>query len=81
MQIVNDTDETITLEPREALTIWRATEHQFEGDTYRIEIESIREMGVDPLDLDGPWDFIDRGWELAEELRESAADLDGGEET
>lgn len=53
VQFVNRTDEPITLEPGEAVS-GHTTRHDFEGRTYRVELDALTEGPKDADELDSP---------------------------
>jgi len=53
MQIVNNTDETLTLEPGEGMSLPVSTIRQFESKPYRVVVDSQGEV-VDAEQLINP---------------------------
>ena len=62
MQLVNDTEDTIVLDPGEAIT-FNSTLHRFENDLYRVTINGRVEV-KDLEDLMNTRDFMEKQREM-----------------
>lgn len=62
MDFVNGTDETIEIEPGEAISVFKVTTYTFEGSTYRVVLDQgvekkARDELYDPVKEDKEKEF------------------------
>ena len=66
MQLVNDTEDTIVLDPGEAIT-FTSTVRNFEGSVYRVSVDRVSER-MDKEELTGVEDILEARREMQGEI-------------